>query len=140
LLFLKQLCSLTGRKNGEESIVMKKSKTRGLVYSTDKGRTCPGCGDPVKQCSCNPGKSRPVEDGVVRVSRQTKGRKGSGVCLVTGVPLSEVDLKKLGKQLKIKCGTGGTVKNGIIEIQGDHREKLVDVLVKLGYKAKLAGG
>jgi len=119
---------------------MKKSKTRGLVYSTDKGRTCPGCGDPVKQCNCNPGKSRPAEDGVVRVSRQTKGRKGSGVCLVTGVPLSEVDLKKLGKQLKIKCGTGGTVKNGIIEIQGDHREKLLDVLVKLGYKAKLAGG
>jgi len=119
---------------------MKKSKTKGLVYSTDKGRTCPDCGDPVKQCSCNQRGSQPPVDGVVRVSRQTKGRKGSGVCLVTGIQLSEADLKKLGKQLKIKCGTGGTVKNGIIEIQGDHREKLVDVLVKLGYKAKLAGG
>ena len=126
--------------SGEEATVMKKSKTKGLVYSTDKGRTCSGCGEPFKQCSCHQGKSRPSEDGVVRVSRQTKGRKGSGVCLITGVPLNEVDLKKVGKQLKMKCGTGGTVKNGIIEIQGDHREKLVDLLVKLGYKAKLAGG
>lgn len=138
--FFKKLGKSAVRKTNEETIVMKKSKTKGLVYSTDKGRTCPMCGDSVKQCSCIQGKSLPPVDGVVRVSRQTKGRKGSGVCLVTGVPLNEVGLKKLGKQLKVKCGTGGTVKNGIIEIQGDHREKLVDLLVKLGYKAKLAGG
>ena len=119
---------------------MEKSKRKGLVYSTDKGRICPKCGDPVNQCSCHQGKNRPPENGVVRVSRQTKNRKGSGVCLVTGLPLNDADLKKLAKQLKIQCGTGGTVKNGIIEIQGDHRQKLVDLLVKLGYKARLAGG
>ena len=77
---------------------------------------------------------------MVRVSRQTKGRKGSGVCLVTGVPLGESELKKLAKQLKKKCGTGGTLKNGVIEIQGDHRQTLVDALIKAGYQAKLAGG
>ena len=77
---------------------------------------------------------------MVRVSRQTKGRKGAGVCVITGLPLSEADLKKLAKQLKKKCGSGGTVKNGVVEIQGDHRQMLVDALIKAGYKAKLAGG
>ena len=119
---------------------MKKSKTKGLVYSTDTGQTCPGCGHPVKQCCCSKEKSRQQGDGVVRVSRQTKGRKGSGVCLITGAPLGEAELKKLAKQLKKKCGSGGAVKNGVIEIQGDHREILVDALIKLGFKAKPAGG
>ena len=76
----------------------------------------------------------------MRVSRQTKGRKGSGVCLITGVPLGDDELKKLAKELKKRCGSGGTVKDGVIEIQGDHREVLVDVLVRLGFKAKSAGG
>ncbi len=111
-----------------------------MVYSTDTGRTCPGCGHPVKQCCCSKEKSRQPGDGVVRVSRQTKGRKGSGVCMITGIPLGDAELKKLAKKLKKKCGSGGTVKNGVIEIQGDQREILVDALVKLGYKAKLAGG
>lgn len=71
---------------------------------------------------------------MIRVSRETKGRKGSGVCLITGLPLDEAELKKLAKELKKKCGSGGTVKNGIIEIQGDHREILVDALIKLGFK------
>ena len=77
---------------------------------------------------------------MVRVSRQTKGRKGSGVCLITGADLGDAELKKLAKQLKKKCGAGGAVKNGVIEIQGDHRWILVDALIKLGFKAKLAGG
>lgn len=128
-----------GSKKGREKKRMEKSKTKGLVYSTDTGRTCPGCGYPLKQCCCS-NKSRPQNDGVVRVSRQTKGRKGSGVCLITGVPLGDSELKKLAKQLKKKCGSGGTVKNGVIEIQGEHRKTLVDALVKSGYKAKLAGG
>jgi len=119
---------------------MKKPTTKGLVYSTDTGRTCPGCGHPVKQCCCSNEKSLQQGDGVVRVSRQTKGRKGSGVCLITGVPLAEAELKKLAKQLKKKCGAGGAVKNGIIEIQGDQREVLVDILIKLGFKAKQSGG
>jgi len=119
---------------------MKKQKTEGLVYSTATGRTCPGCGQSVKQCCCGKEKSRPSGDGVVRVSRQTKGRKGSGVCLITGLFLPEAELKKLAKQLKKKCGAGGAVKNGVIEIQGDHREALVDALIAMGYKAKLTGG
>ena len=119
---------------------MKKTKTQGLVYSTDSGRTCPGCGQPVKQCCCGQEDSRSPGDGVVRVSRQTKGRKGSGVCLITGVPLPGAELKKLAKQLKKKCGAGGAVKNGVIEIQGDHCQTLVDALIQMGYKAKQAGG
>ena len=119
---------------------MKKQTTKGLVYSTDTGRTCLGCGHPVTQCCCSKEKSPQQGDGVVRVSRQTKGRKGSGVCLITGIPLGEAELKNLAKQLKKKCGSGGAVKNGVIEIQGDQREVLVEALMKLGYKAKLAGG
>jgi translation initiation factor 1 len=119
---------------------MKKAKTKGLVYSTDTGRVCSGCGYPLKQCCCSNEKSQQPGDGIVRVSRQTKGRKGSGVCLISGLPLGEADLKKIAKQLKQKCGSGGAVKKGVIEIQGDHREVLVEALKKLGYKAKLAGG
>jgi translation initiation factor 1 len=119
---------------------MKKPTTKGLVYSTDTGCTCPGCGHTVKQCCCSKEKSPQQGDGVVRVSRQTKGRKGSGVCLITGVPLAEAELKKLAKQLKKKCGAGGAVKNGIIVIQGDQREVLVDILIKLGFRAKQSGG
>jgi len=111
---------------------MKGSKTKGLVYSTETGRTCPGCGHPAKQCCCSIN-SRLQGDTVVRVSRETKGRKGSGVCLITGLPLDEAELKKLARELKKKCGSGGTVKNGVIEIQGDHSEILVDALIKLGF-------
>ena len=118
---------------------MKKPKAKGLVYSTDTGQACPGCGHPVKQCCCRE-KNRQPGDGVVRVSRQTKGRKGSGVCLITGVDLGDTELKKLAGRLKKKCGAGGTVKNGVIEIQGDQRGVLVDALIKLGFKAKPAGG
>jgi translation initiation factor 1 len=113
---------------------MKGPKTKGLVYSTAAGRTCPDCGHPVKQCCCSR-ESLPQSDTVVRVCRETKGRKGSGVCLITGLPLAEAELKKLASELKKKCGSGGTVKNGVIEIQGDHRGVLVEALNKLGFKA-----
>lgn len=118
---------------------MKKSRT-GLVYSTETGRLCPGCGHPLNSCCCSKKQNQVVGDGVVRVSRQTKGRKGAGVSIITGVPLAESELKKLAKELKKKCGSGGTVKNGVIEIQGDHRDVLVKALISSGYKAKLAGG
>lgn len=118
----------------------KKSKTEGLVYSTEFGKACPECGNPNNKCSCSKNISKVPNDGIVRISRQTKGRKGSGVSLVTGVPLEDKDLKKLAKQLKQKCGTGGTIKSGIIEIQGDHREVLKHELSKRGYSVKLAGG
>ena len=82
----------------------------------------------------------PPRDGVVRVSRETKGRKGKGMTIITGVPLRGSDLKELAKQLKQKCGTGGTVKGDIIEIQGDHRDKLITELSDRGWTVKKAGG
>ncbi|WP_028582184.1 translation initiation factor Sui1 [Desulfogranum japonicum] len=111
-----------------------------LVYSSGSGRVCPLCGISKAQCICRKQLQAPSQDGVVRISRQTKGRKGSGVCLVTGIPLAEKDLKALAKRLKQRCGTGGTVKNGVIEIQGDHRQVLLTALKDMGYEVKLAGG
>ena len=101
---------------------------------------CPQCEQPIKECSCAQRASRPAGDGVVRISRQTKGRKGSGVSVITGLPLAEGDLKSMAKKLKKLCGSGGTVKAGVIEIQGDHRQVLVRALEKAGYKVKLSGG
>lgn len=80
------------------------------------------------------------QDGVVRIHRETKGRGGKGVSIITGLTLSEVQLNDLAKKLKQHCGTGGTVKNGTIEIQGDQREKIKQWLEKLGHSVKLAGG
>lgn len=79
-------------------------------------------------------------DGIVRIHRETKGRGGKGVSVVIGLALGEEALKELAKQLKQHCGTGGTVKEGTIEIQGDQREKIKAYLEKLGYRVKLAGG
>jgi translation initiation factor 1 len=113
----------------------------GLVYSTESGQICPKCSNPIKKCSCKDDKrSAVVGSGVVRVSRETKGRKGKGVTLVTGVPLNEIELKFLAKELKQKCGVGGTCKNGVIEIQGDQRDTIVNALIAKGYKAKRVGG
>ncbi|NTV15126.1 MAG: translation initiation factor Sui1 [Desulfobulbaceae bacterium] len=122
---------------------MKRTNTNGgLVYSTDRGRTCPGCGMPAGQCSCSgarPG-TRPAGDGIVRISRETKGRKGAGVTLLRGLGLAPEQLKALAGQLKQRCGSGGTVKDGVIEIQGDHRQLLLAELARQGFKVKLAGG
>lgn len=111
----------------------------GLVYSTDQGRMCPGCSQPVEQCSCR-SEAEPAGDGIVRISRETKGRKGKGVTLISGVPLKAAELKKLAKQLKQRCSTGGAVKDGIIEIQGDQRDLLVELLQAQGYTVKKSGG
>ena len=112
-----------------------------LVYSTEFGKMCPGCGKQSAKCKCQKKKTNiPKGDGKVRVESSTKGRKGKGVSLISGLPLESAGLKRLAKQLKQKCGTGGTVKNGVIEIQGDHRDFLVKELNELGYKAKKAGG
>lgn len=118
----------------------KNDKNGGLVYSSEQGRICPGCSQPVKECACSKTTPAPQGDGIVRVGRQTKGRKGKGVTLVTGVPLDGAGLKGLGKELKQRCGTGGTVKDGVIEIQGDHRDTLVEELKKKGYVVKRSGG
>ena len=117
-----------------------KSNDGGLVYSTEFGKMCPQCNKPMGKCVCKKKSGIPQNDGIVRLMRETKGRKGKGVTLITGIPLDSEGLKKLGKSLKQKCGSGGSVKNGIIEIQGDHRDVLEKMLVELGYKVKRAGG
>ncbi|MEG9603415.1 stress response translation initiation inhibitor YciH [Serratia marcescens] len=101
-----------------------------LVYSTDTGR--------IKQEEVKP--QRAKGDGVVRIQRQTSGRKGKGVCLITGVDLDDAALDKLAAELKKKCGCGGSVKDGVIEIQGDKRDLLKQLLEAKGMKVKLAGG
>jgi translation initiation factor 1 len=111
-----------------------------LVYSTGSGRMCPDCRQPVANCRCSTAKPRLSGDGIVRVSRQTKGRAGKGVTLVSGVVLDELALNALGKQLKTACGSGGTVKSGVIEVQGDHIERVMALLVAQGFKVKRAGG
>ncbi len=118
---------------------MKSSSNSGLVYSTDSGRTCPACRHPLAQCICKT-KTVTTGDGVVRVSRQTKGRGGKTATLVKGLALDATALALLGKQLRTACGSGGTVKDGVIEVQGDHCELVMEVLIKLGHHPKRAGG
>jgi translation initiation factor 1 len=118
---------------------MKSNPNGGLVYSTDGGRMCPECRQPVSSCAC---KARPaaIGNGAVRVSRETKGRGGKGVTLVKGLALDAVALALLGKQLRAACGAGGTTKDGVIEIQGDHCELVMATLRKHGHDPKRAGG
>ena len=113
-----------------------------LVYSTESGRICPLCRQPVATCVCRAGARTAVlpSDGVVRVSRETKGRGGKAVTLVKGAALDEAGLLALGKSLKAACGSGGTVKAGVIEVQGDHVERVVVALLAQGHRAKRAGG
>ena len=101
-----------------------------LVYSTQTGRS-----DEPK-----PAVARPKGDGGVRIQRQTSGRKGKGVCLITGIDLNDDELTKLAAELKKKCGCGGALKDGVIEIQGDKRGLLKTLLEAKGMKVKLAGG
>jgi translation initiation factor 1 len=114
----------------------------GIVYSTGLGRICPGCRRPEAGCVCKSVDGRAVRPagGVVRVSRQTQGRSGKNVSVVSGLPLNDAQLEALAKELKRRCGSGGTVRDGTIEIQGDHRDTLVAELVRRGFAAKRAGG
>lgn len=93
-----------------------------------------------KEQTTSHAKSLPPQQQTVYLHRESSGRAGKAVTLVKKLILSEDDLKALAKKLKQECGTGGTVKDGVIEIQGEHREKIADVLQKLGYKVKIAGG
>ena len=111
-----------------------------LVYSSEHGNICPKCQKKLKAGCCSKQPKLPTGDGIVRVGRETKGRKGKGVTVITGVPLAEKELKALAKELKKKCGTGGTLKNGVIEIQGDQRDLLIGLLEKKGFKVKRSGG
>ena len=111
----------------------------GLVYSTDVGRTCPLCRRAIAACICG---TKPVDksDGVVRVSRETQGRGGKAVTVVRGLGLEAEALAALGKRLKAACGAGGTTKDGVLEVQGDHVDKVVAWLKKEGRVVKRAGG
>lgn len=127
--------------NNNKLMVMKKKPSgSGLVYSTDAGRMCPNCRLPAAACVCRQAKAPPKSDGVARVSRSSKGRGGKTVTLVTGLALDELALIQLGKQLKAACGSGGTVKDGVIEVQGDHCEQVMQALLRQGHTAKQAGG
>ena len=111
----------------------------GLVYSTEAGRMCPDCRQPVAPCTCK-AQALPTGDGVVRVSRETKGRGGKAVTVVKGVLVDAAGLAELGKKLKNACGSGGTVKDGVIEVQGDHCDRVVELLKAQGHTVKRAGG
>jgi translation initiation factor 1 len=107
---------------------------------------CPGCRRPLAGCVCKNARGEPVRSGSpaaaspIRVSRQTQGRGGKVVTLISGLPLAEAALETLAGELKRRCGSGGTVRDGQIEIQGEHRDRLVAELVRRGFAAKRAGG
>ena len=115
-----------------------------LVYSTESGKICPSCQKPVSECTCKKEKPRFQTnikyDGIIRVQREVKGRKGKTVTTVSAFQLADDELKNLATQLKRRCGTGGSVKDGIIIIQGDHRDTLITELKIQGFKAKISGG
>jgi translation initiation factor 1 len=122
-----------------------------LVYSSEQGRVCPECGRSESRCKCR-GKGARARikardeaaaakdsDGIVRVGRSTKGRRGKIVSTVTGVLLGDEELRELAGELKRRCGTGGALKDGVIEIQGDHRDTLIAELEKHGFTVKRVG-
>jgi len=122
-----------------------------LVYSSEQGRMCPACGRTETRCQCrgkgararikarDQAEAAKAADGIVRVGRSTKGRRGKIVSTVTGVPVGVDELTSLAGELERRCGTGGALKDGVIEIQGDHRDTLVEELEKRGFKVKRAG-
>jgi translation initiation factor 1 len=114
----------------------------GIVYSTGAGRMCPGCRRPLAQCVCKSAAASAAraDAGKVRVSRQTHSRGGKAVTLITGLALAAGELEALASELKRHCGSGGTVKHGAIEIQGEHRDALVAELARRGFAAKRSGG
>ncbi len=119
----------------------KKSDSGGLVYSTDTGRMCPACRQPLAGCLCKAlAKAVPAGDGVARVTREKQGRGGKTVTVVRGLALDAESLATLGKRLRAACGAGGTAKDGVLEVQGDHADKVLALLLAEGHKAKRAGG
>lgn len=126
---------------------MSKGSYSRTVYTTESGRICPDCGKPISECVCKKEKSAPpaaryspINDGIVRVSLDRKGRAGKAVSVISGLKESETALHQLAAELKRRCGAGGTLKGAIIEIQGDHRDTLIELLKAKGYTVKRSGG
>ncbi len=119
---------------------MRKPTQGGLVYSTDSGRMCSACRQALAACVCGKQPRAAIGDGIVRVSRESKGRGGKTVTLVRGLALDADALVSLGKRLRSACGTGGTVKDGVLELQGDHAERVITLLQAEGIAAKRSGG
>ena len=116
--------------------------TGGLVYSTDAGRMCPVCRQPAPSCRCAALRAgaRPAGDGIARIRREVGGRGGKTVTVVAGLALDEPALAELARRLKAACGTGGTVKGGVLELQGDHCEAVAALLARDGIRSRRAGG
>ena len=120
---------------------MQKRGAGGLVYSTEGGRMCPVCRKPLAACVCATQRAPVVRgEGSVRVSRETKGRGGKAVTLIRGLALDADALAALGKRLRAASGAGGTLKDGVLEVQGDHCERVIEWLKDEGIAAKRAGG
>lgn len=115
------------------------STVGGLVYSTEAGRLCPGCEQPIGDCSCSDA-DLILGSGRVTIGHETKGRKGKGVTLIKELAMTGVALNRCAQELKKHCGTGGSVKGNVIEIQGDQRLKIQTLLAAKGISAKLTGG
>ena len=115
-----------------------------LVYSTESGKICPSCQKPVSKCTCKKKEPRSQTninyDGIIRIQREVKGRKGKTVTTLSGFLITDAELKNLATQLKRRCGTGGSVKDSVIIIQGDHRDTLVVDLKNQGFNVKISGG
>jgi len=123
---------------------MREPASGGLVYSTEGGRMCPACLQPAAACACAARAAQAAAqrrgDGIVRVSRETQGRGGKAVTVVRGVNGDADALTALGRRLRAACGSGGTLKDGVLEVQGDHRDRVVALLAQEGYTVKRAGG
>lgn len=119
-------------------------QNKNRVYSTETGKICPACDSPLATCKCAQRAAGTLAnstgDGVVRIMRETKGRKGAGVTVVRGLMVEQAELKAIAKKLKQLCSCGGAIKDGTIEIQGDHREKIKAHLISAGHTVKIAGG
>jgi len=111
----------------------------GLVYSTDSGRMCPACRQAIADCVCAQARAAPAGDGTARVSCDTKGRRGKAVTVVRGLALEQAEMADLARALKTACGVGGTLKDGVIELQGEHVERVLAELAARSLRAKRSG-
>jgi translation initiation factor 1 len=120
---------------------MQRGDRGGLVYSTEGGRMCAVCRLPLASCRCaGVARGAVLGDGRVRVAREKAGRGGKTVTTVRGLPLAADALAALGRRLRAACGTGGTQREGVLELQGDHVEQVLATLLAEGFSAKRSGG